>query len=195
MGNDYIKLILGDRYKSMIRKLLAIVMTVCVVVSIFGCEAIEVKKKSQPATSLVVGDTPPDFTANLTKGYSITLSEEKGKVVILNFWATWCGPCVGEMPAFQRLYGNYGDTISIITINMGESQETVEQFVEDNRYYFPVAYDPDREICDLYPIQGIPYTLILDSEGVVRYIFTGAMDADSQYLRYEQAINELLRGN
>lgn len=139
-------------------------------------------------TPLKEGDTAPDFTAQLVDGSTVTLSDLKGKPVLINFWATWCGPCVMEMPAFERLMEDYGDEISLVAVNCGDDAETVKDFVEENGFTFPIALDEDFEITMTYPSNGIPYTVIVDSEGVITHISTGAADADTMYERYREAL-------
>ena len=138
------------------------------------------------------GVMAPDFTAELTDGSTFSLSEQSGKVVLLNFWATWCGPCVGEMPAFEKLYTEYGDKVSILAVNCLEDKETVNQFVSDGGYTFPVAYDEAGAINMKYPSEGIPYTLIIDGEGTIQKIYVGAADAETQYQEYKSAIDTVL---
>jgi len=141
---------------------------------------------------LLEGDLAPDFTAQLADGSSFSLSEQKGKVVLLNFWATWCGPCVEEMPAFEKLYGEYGDKVSVLAVNCMEDKETVKQFISDNSYTFPIAYDVEGDVVMRYPSDGIPYTLVIDGEGVIQNIYVGAAGADAQYQEYKSAIEAVL---
>lgn len=141
---------------------------------------------------LLEGDLAPDFTAQLADGSSFSLSEQKGKVVLLNFWATWCGPCVEEMPAFEKLYGEYGDKVSVLAVNCMEDKDTVKQFSSDNSYTFPIAYDVEGDVVMRYPSDGIPYTLVIDGEGVIQNIYVGAAGADAQYQEYKSAIEAVL---
>ena len=143
---------------------------------------------------LSVGDAAPDFTAVLTDGTEFTLSEQQGKVVLLNFWATWCGPCVREMPAFEKLYGEYGEDVAILAVNCMESVDIVKAFQEENEYTFPIACDEEGDIIMKYPSQGIPYTLVIDGEGVIQKIYVGAADADTQYQEYKEAIEAVSEG-
>lgn len=142
----------------------------------------------KPGMSIKEGVQAPDFTGELIDGTSITLSELQGKPVIINFWATWCGPCVKEMPAFERLKDDFGDKIGIIAVNCGDDAGTVKDFMEENGYTFPVVLDEEYSISMLYPTNSIPYTVVVDAEGRVTHISTGALDADTMYERYKEAL-------
>ena len=146
---------------------------------------------SQIYSELKEGDEAPEFTAELADGTTFTLSEQKGKIVLLNFWATWCGPCVAEMPAFERLHGEYGEDVAVLAVNCLEDKETVDQFISDEQYTFPIAYDAAGKINQKYPSDGIPYTLVIDEEGMIQKIYVGAADAETQYQEYKSAIEAL----
>lgn len=137
------------------------------------------------------GDAAPDFTTALADGSTFTLSEHQGKVVLLNFWATWCGPCVREMPAFEKLHTEYGEDAVILAVNCLEDTGTVDAFIEENGYTFPIAYDTEGSVSMRYPTQGIPYTLVIDGEGIIQKIYVGAADAETQYQEYKGAIDEI----
>jgi len=145
----------------------------------------------EPGQALSEGNAAPDFTAQLANGASFTLSDYSDKCVLINFWATWCGPCVGEMPAFQQLLEDNIDGLEIICINCMEDEATVDKFVNDNGYTFNIAYDTNGNICANYPTDGIPYTLVVN-KGRIENIYVGAMDAETQYREYLGAIEACL---
>lgn len=140
---------------------------------------------------LEAGDVAPDFTAKLTDGSTFTLSDHDDKVVILNFFATWCGPCIREMPAFEMLKADEYADLAILCVDCSEDTKVVDRFVKDNGYTFPIAYDVDAVIGKYYPSDGIPYTLIID-QGVIAKIYVGARDAETQYKEYKGAIDACL---
>ena len=143
--------------------------------------------------ALSKGDTAPDFSVELASGGNFKLSENQGKVVLINIWATWCGPCVGEMPAFEKLNSEYGDELSIVCVNSMEDKGTVDSFIKENGYTFPIAYDEQGMMNSLYPTDGIPYTVIVGKDGKIADIEVGANDADSQYKLYKRVIDKALK--
>lgn len=147
---------------------------------------------NKPTGPVAAGDDYRDFTATLADGSTFTLSDHEGSVILLNFWATWCGPCVGEMPAFPKLVEKYGDDLTLIAVDLGEDAETVENFLERNGYEFPVALDLKGDIGSLYPSDGIPYTVLIGRDGEIASVHLGADKADVMYEVYCGEIDELL---
>lgn len=141
---------------------------------------------SQSETSESVLAT--DFEVTLVTGETVKLSDYRGKKVLLNFWATWCGPCVQEMPTFQKLSEDYPDDIVILAVNCGDSESDVKDFVNENGYTFNIAIDESLEVSSLYPTSSIPLTLIIDEEGYVIYGSYGASDADTMYELYKEEL-------
>ena len=109
------------------------------------------KRSSALHQEMAIGSEAPDFTAKLNNGETFTLSDKKGQVILLNFWATWCSNCVKEMPAIEKLYEEYGDQIVIVGVNVGEDEDTIDTFIEAKNYSFPVACDTESNISNLYP--------------------------------------------
>ena len=108
----------------------------------------------------------PDFTVYDIDGNPHKLSDFRGKPVILNFWASWCGPCKMEMPDFDEKYGEYGDQVHFLMVNLTDgSQETVETasgFVAEQGYSFPVLFDTDRSGAIAYGVNAVPVTYFID---------------------------------
>lgn len=142
--------------------------------------------------ALKEGDAYRDFTAALADGSSFTLSEHEGDVILLNFWATWCGPCVKELPAFTKLEENYGDKLTLLAVNCMEDEQTVQDFLSEKGYTFPVALDTSGEVSGKYPSDGIPYTVIIAPDGTAAHIQTGASGAEEMYQLYAGEIDKLL---
>ncbi len=121
------------------------------------------------------GDLASDFELPASSGGSIKLSELRGKPTVLNFWATWCGYCCEELPDFERIKEDYDGKANVLTVNVGESPDTVSAFLSENEYTFLTALDEEGKIN--YPTNIIPYTLVLDGDG--RVVFSklgGARD-------------------
>jgi peroxiredoxin len=108
-----------------------------------------------------------NFCLEDLKGGKWHLKNLKGKVIFLNFWATWCGPCKEEMPSIETLYQQFKEkNFVFLTISVDyEGKKLVKEFIEKRRYTFPVLLDPKCEILDLYQVKGIPTTIIIDKNG------------------------------
>ena len=135
------------------------------------------KPASGDNTGLSVGKTAPDFAMEMLDGGTKQLSDFRGKPVFLNFWATWCGPCINEMPDLQKAHEDYGDKITFLGINCAEDKSVVEKFLKDN-YSYTQALDTKSEIGKLYQIQAIPLSLVLDSDGVIMSTTLGSLSAE-----------------
>ena len=133
------------------------------------------------------GDLAPDFTAELSGGGSFKLSDYDDKVVLINFWATWCGYCVDEMPGLERLKNDGIEGLEIVCVNCGEDEGTVDSFVNSEGYTINMAYDPYGRITNYYPSNGIPYTVVVN-RGVVYKVFSGAW----RYSDYKDAVESAL---
>ncbi len=123
-----------------------------------------------------VGAPAPDFELESLTGGTIRLSELEGKPVLINFWATWCAPCVLEMPNFQKYYEDYPGQFEVLAINYDESKDAVGEFIRDMGVTFPVLFDDDAKVHAVYRFPGYPTSYIVDKTGVVRFQHIGLMD-------------------
>ena len=128
-----------------------------------------------------VGRTAPDFVLPDLNGVKIRLSDLRGKPVVLNFWATWCGYCVEEMPLLQQVYDKRaGDGLVILAINSGETGARAGEFIKTNGYSFTVLLDRYQDVVPFYKVSGLPVTFFIDAEGVIRDIKVGAFVSTEQ---------------
>jgi len=120
---------------------------------------------------------PINFNLPLLNGGNVSLSSYKGKVVILNFWATWCPPCRAEMPSMEILYQRLKSRgLEILAVDIGEGEDAVRQFIKNNRYTFPVLLDKDTRIGTQYGVSAIPTTFILDRQGKIISMIVGSIE-------------------
>lgn len=139
----------------------------------------------KPVEGLQVGNLAPDFTLGSTRATRVSLSELRGKIVILNFWTTWCGYCAVEVPALESIHNEYGPQgVVVLAINQGESLQTVERYAWDHGIHFTVWLDEDAWAGNIYQVRGIPTTYYIDREGVIRAVFRGTRT-------YEQFVAQL----
>jgi peroxiredoxin len=123
-----------------------------------------------------VGAQAPDFTVETLDGETVTLAGLRGQTVVLNFWATWCGPCRVEMPDLQAFADRAGETVRLIAINQGEAPETVRQWAAELGLTFPIGLDPAGEAARPYHLRGLPSTYIIAPDGTITRIFYGPAD-------------------
>ena len=132
-------------------------------------------------TESISENLAPDFTVTDSEGNPVKLSDFRGKGVVLNFWASWCGPCKMEMPHFQAAYEQYGEDVHFLMVNMstafGDSRANAAVVLEEGGYTFPVYYDDLSECAYGYGINAIPVTVFIDAEGNLVSAKTGAMNA------------------
>lgn len=133
----------------------------------------------------------PDFSLKLLGGDEVSLSDYRGKVVFMNFWATWCGPCRLEMPSMQRLYESVtSDRFEIIAVNLKESEEMVGDFMDELGLIFPVMMDSTGFVGSKYSVRGIPTTFLLDKQGRLIGRMAGTREWDTP--SFEALINDLI---
>jgi peroxiredoxin len=134
----------------------------------------------------------PDFTLRSLAGGNQRLKEQRGQVIMLNFWATWCGPCRQEMPQLNRLYDKYRAAgFTLYGVNIDDDANTVAEMANRLGLRFPVLLDADKRVSRLYDLSTMPSTVLIDRDGRVRYVHLGYQDGYED--TYEKQIRELLK--
>ena len=139
------------------------------------------------------GFLAPDFTLETLDGESVTLSELRGKAVLLNFWATWCPPCRAEMPAFQQAYSDYKDkdfVILAVNATLQDNLGDIADFTEEFGLSFPIPLYVEGEANRLYQVQSLPTSFFIDKEGIISEVVIGGPIAEALI---RARIEELLR--
>ncbi len=144
------------------------------------------------AASSLEGQAAPDFVLRSATGENLRLSEFRGDVVLINFWATWCGPCRQEMPLLDDLYGRYQRVgFNLLGINIDEDSRRAMQMVQELGVNFPVLFDENKEVSKLYEVEAMPVTILVDREGIVRHVHHGYKPGYEE--KYLTEIRSLLR--
>lgn len=126
-----------------------------------------------------IGNTAPDFElANLT-GQTIRLNNLRGRPVLINFWATWCGYCLQELPTIEKYYERYSSNLVVLAVEVGDSMDDVRSVVAKYGFKFPVLRDPDSHVFNRYRLDSFPVTFILNAKGVVMVRHLGFMTEDN----------------
>ena len=134
----------------------------------------------------------PDFALRSLEGPNLRLQEQRGRVVMVNFWATWCGPCRIEMPHLARLYDKYrASGFQLLGINIDEDPRQAATVATKLGLRFPVLFDTEKKVSKLYDLSTMPSTVLIDRDGKVRYIHRGYRDGYED--TYEKQIRELLK--
>ncbi len=142
------------------------------------------------AVPAVAPATPaPDFTLRSMNGPNLRLQEQRGQVVLVNFWATWCGPCRQEIPHLNKLYDKYrASGFVLLGVNIDEDAKVAADLAAKLGVKFPVLLDTDKKVSKLYDMSAMPATIVIDRDGKVRYIHRGYRDG------YEQTYDQQIRG-
>jgi len=158
-------------------KIILVIILASVLVSglvMAGCSG----SSSGPAQGPEIGKLAPDFQLSNLDGQVISLGDFRGQPVLLNFWASWCGPCRYEMPFLQEIFEGSSDTgLVILAVDLQENPSRVKEFVEEFGLSFPVLLATNQEVPLAYNIRGIPATFFIDKNGIIQDIKIGAFSS------------------
>ncbi len=147
---------------------------------------------SSLASSGLEGQQAPDFALKSSTGENMRLSEYRGDVVMINFWATWCGPCRQEMPLLDELYTRYQRVgFNLLGVNIDDDSSRAMKMVDELGVSFPVLFDARKEVSKLYEVNAMPVTVLVDREGNVRHVHHGYKPGYEE--KYLDEIRSLLR--
>ncbi len=154
--------------------------------------ALTVLATSSLAASDLTGKPAPDFALKSSTGANLRLSEYRGDVVMINFWATWCGPCRQEMPLLDQLYSRYQRVgFSLLGVNIDDDSSRAMDMIHELGVSFPVLFDARKEVSKLYNVDAMPVTVLVDREGNVRHVHKGYKPGYEEM--YLDQIRSLLR--
>jgi len=134
----------------------------------------------------------PDFRLAARDGAQVGLADHAGEVVMINFWATWCGPCRAEMPHLEALYQRYSSLgFTLLGVNVEDDPQGAAAWLEDTPVSFPILFDSKNEVTELYDVIAMPSTVLVDRSGRIRYVHHGYKPGYEN--EYQNQIRELIR--
>ncbi|MBV8783757.1 MAG: TlpA family protein disulfide reductase [Gammaproteobacteria bacterium] len=138
------------------------------------------------------GGPAPQFTLGSRDGKEVSLTQFHGQVVMLNFWASWCGPCRQEMPLLEGIYKKYGKMgFVLLGVNVEPDSQAAQEWLKQTPVSFPILFDKDSKVSKLYEVAGMPSTVIIDRSGKVRMLHRGYKPGDEN--EYQDSIRTLIR--
>ncbi|HYL03280.1 MAG TPA: TlpA disulfide reductase family protein [Steroidobacteraceae bacterium] len=145
-----------------------------------------------PALAGLSGAPAPQFTLTGRSGHEVSLAQFKGQVVMINFWASWCGPCREEMPLLDSIYHSYGKMgFTLIGVNVEPDSQAANDWLKQTPVSFPILYDKESKVSKLYDVEGMPSIVIIDRAGKVRAVHRGYKPGDEN--GYLDSIRALIR--
>lgn len=147
---------------------------------------------SAGAAGVSLQEEAPDFTLKSLEGSNLRLEEYRGDVVLINFWASWCGPCRQEMPILDKLHQRYEDAgFAVLGVNVEGEAAPAQKIVDKTNVTFPVLIDEGQDVSERYALEAMPSTVVVDRDGKVRYIHRGYKPGDEA--KYVEVVKALIR--
>ena len=144
------------------------------------------------ASEIVPGQSAPTFTLKSLNGRNLSLREYRGRVVMINFWATWCGPCRQEMPALNALYEKYRNAgFMLFGVNVDAESGNAARMADKLKVSYPILFDTDKKASALYRVNTMPMTVLVDRDGKIRYVQPGYRSGYED--KYQAQIREMLK--
>jgi peroxiredoxin len=138
------------------------------------------------------GKMAPDFASKSDSGRNVRLSELRGQVVLINFWASWCSPCRQELPLLNKIYAQYRAAgFMLLAVNVDDNRKDADAMLKRLDLRFPTLFDGGKSVAKLYGVDTMPATLVIDRDGRVRYVHRGYYEGYER--KYEQQVRELLK--
>ncbi len=144
------------------------------------------------ANAATIQGKAPNFTLKSNSGKNIKLSELRGQVVLLNFWASWCGPCRQEMPLLEKLHKRYSALgFTVLGVNVEEDPRKAKTLLKDISVSFPILFDTSNKVSKQYKVSAMPSTIMIDRNGNMRYLHRGYKPGDEA--QYKKWVKQLIR--
>jgi thiol-disulfide isomerase/thioredoxin len=160
--------------------------------SIFSCvKKLAVMTMLSFSYSAFAADTAPDFTLKSSTDENVRLAEQRGQVVMLNFWASWCGPCRQEMPLLDNISKKYGKMGFVLYgVNVDQDIAEAKKVLQKINVNYSILFDPESKLSDLYKVDAMPTSVFIDKKGKIRFINRGYVAGDEE--KYTKQIKELI---
>lgn len=160
--------------------------------TVVACALMGAGTNGQATPAAAASKPAPDFALTLADGRKVTLQQLRGQVVMLNFWASWCGPCRTEMPLLDAMYKKYKAMgFTLVAVNVEPDSKEAQAFLRDVPVSFPIAFDNDSKMTKLFDVQGMPSSVIIDRRGNARVVHKGYRPGDEN--EYLDNIRTLIR--
>tara|TARA_R110000737_G_C14565207_1_gene483066 strand:- start:917 stop:1456 length:540 start_codon:yes stop_codon:yes gene_type:complete len=142
--------------------------------------------------ALTLGEKAPDFTLKTLSGENLNLMEQRGNIIVINFWASWCGPCRIEMPILQEFHEQYQDLgVAVWGVNVEQENQAGLNYIRELAVDFPIFFDASNDVSASYDVEAMPTTVIIDRHGKVRSVFRGYQKGYEK--KYAKVIKQLIR--